>query len=136
MQYSKRLENKPVLSGNSDGHYLRMGVCTSILVCPSSFNLPATELKQTLGLISGFRRHANEICALWRFNAAQQGSYVPISWRAYRSHLQESSLNLYDGTDTFSKNARTELPSCTALKSPKERRCQNVSLWINKYVAR
>ena len=89
-----------------------MGVCTSILVCRSSFNLPATELKQILSPISGLRREANEICALLRFNAAQQGSSVPISWTAYRSHLRGPSLTFVDGNDTLFKTpVRNYLPA-------------------------
>jgi len=89
-----------------------MGVCTSILVRRSSFNLPATELKQTLSLISGFSRDANEICAILRFNTAQQGSSVPMSWTAYRSHLRGPSLTFVDGNDMLSKTpVRNYLPA-------------------------
>ena len=63
-------------------------------------------------MISGFRSDANETCALLRFNAAQQGGSVPMSWTAYWSHLRGPSLTFVDGNDTFPKTpVRNYLPA-------------------------
>jgi len=96
-----------------------MGVSTSTLGSRSSFNLPATELKQTLSVMSCLRRDANETCALLRFNAAQRTDVLDsLSVPNTRVKLDLCRWERY-----VVQNACTELYFCTALKSPKERRC-------------
>jgi hypothetical protein len=64
-----------------------------------------TTIRSLVSLISGFRRDADEICALLGYYAASCGNCLPT----FRSHLHGSRAR-EDGTDTLSRNVGKQLP--------------------------
>jgi hypothetical protein len=69
-------------------------------------------------VISGFRRDADEICALLGYNAASSGN----PWPTFRDNVsvkksKKSPTLLEDGTDTLSRNVGKGLPLNAALYS-------------------
>jgi hypothetical protein len=92
-------------------------------------DLVRTQYKQykNLGLsvISGFRRDADEICALLGYKAASRGNFLPTfrdNVSVPSSRVKNSKtprfldiLTLDDGTDTLSRNVGKGLPLDAAL---------------------
>jgi hypothetical protein len=92
-------------------YFLRVLLFPPMSIIPPMLHVHSS-IYHELHIISGFRRDADEICALLGYNTASSGNPLPTfrdnvsvpSSRVKKSKKSVYFLTLEDGTDTLSRN--------------------------------